>query len=320
MEKVRVKKDNLVSFLYYLLRDHLPFSEVESILMATDSEPIDDMGCSVFLSPYLAKYAIKLRNQLIGKAEKAEVDSNLENTFVKAAAEYINFISETRMIHSHLAYELIGPLNYVLERLNCQYEGLNLKVIRSDEPTAPVGLVSELNEKIKALDNKALKLKNMGKLRRANKDLSIKIRKLREENKGLKDGVSKLGEETNWLERENKALKMRNHDLSAEVQTLDAQLKNLLQPKEDKKVPKIEVMTYKTSGKLYTGTSYELKEEHRGMDSWDFAALIRNNDPSIRCYNPVTSKFGSEFVFTIEIKNPSKEMHFCQFMVLPEGD
>jgi hypothetical protein len=312
MEKVKVKKDKLFSFLYHLLRDYLTPSGVEKLLAFKDH--------TVFLNPYLVDYAADLRSQLIEGVEKAEVDNNLENAFVKAAAEYISFISENRKVHGRLAYELIEPLNYVLERLNNQYKGLNLKVVKADEYTTPISLVSELNEKIKALESsKTLKLKGTGKIRISNKVIAAKIRKLMEENKDLKGAISKLGDEVYKFDIENKSLKMRNHDLSAEVQAFDTQLKNLLQPEEVKKIPTIEVMVYKPSGKLYTGTSYELKEEDRNISGYDLRRLIVNNESSMRCYNPVSSDFGERFIFTIEVKNPTKEMGFCQFSIMPKN-
>lgn len=80
--------------------------------------------------------------------------------------------------------------------------------------------------------------------------------------------------------------------------------------------PTVEVVAYTLTGNYHNSVEVELKEEHRNLNNFDFMNLILENDPSIKYCNPVIrSDFGSDFVFTVEVKNPTEKMMFCQFMI-----
>ncbi len=86
-------------------------------------------------------------------------------------------------------------------------------------------------------------------------------------------------------------------------------------------IPMIEVMTYKESGKYYSGHTVPVKPEHfASIEAYEFMELLKRNDPSVQDYSPVTGGFTSHFSHAVNLYLPSKMKGFCTFLMYAKPD
>lgn len=86
--------------------------------------------------------------------------------------------------------------------------------------------------------------------------------------------------------------------------------------------PTLRVQVFKKSGKWYTSGSYILTEDDRWLYDrpWDFATMVKSNDPFIGKFSPVTNGFSKEFVFVFECFLPSGVRGFMNMLVDPSAE
>lgn len=97
--------------------------------------------------------------------------------------------------------------------------------------------------------------------------------------------------------------------------------------------PVIKVKAFKRSGKFYGSKETDLDKQHfhhpyhnkemtvgEAMDLGfskgnDLKDLLDSNDPSVQKYSPVTSGFGGEFIYYVDVSYPAGIGGFCTYLI-----